>query len=238
MINILLIILLLLLGYTLIPGRIPENWKNPVVVGLVLAALATASVEFLLSRRQDPMLISSKYPVSVGYMLGRQIRADIKKRGVVAVVTSDQSKWASTRYLEGLNKALQGSSLTLLEPDYAAPSGDSGELAPGVLEKVFKKNPDAVAIVTFIGVPELRDADKEAGLPPLYVFQKGEAEYCLPWIASGIVWAACLAQTEADWIAAPARLSSLESAFKERFLMATPNNIAHGAPAKPGAKEK
>ena len=181
------------------------------------------------------MFVSAEYPVSVGYMLGKQVRSDIKKRGEVVAVLSDKAKWASDRYLEGLQKALTGSSLNLLPPCLESASEDTGALAPGVIEKVHKKNPNATAIVVFLSVPELRDEDKQAGLPPLYVFQRGEAATCKDWIEAGLVSGACFYKEDVNWETVPARMSSLEAAFKDRFKLATPGDLP---PAAQGTKEK
>jgi hypothetical protein len=116
---------------------------------------------------------------------------------------------------------------------YETFAGDTSALAPGKLEKIAAKNPDAVAIVTFLGVPELREADKAAGLPPIYVFQSGEVDDCRAWMEAGLVWGACFYKDQVNWESAPARMSSLESAFKDRFKLATPGDLPA---SKPGGK--
>ncbi|MEI6035754.1 MAG: hypothetical protein WCS65_15930 [Verrucomicrobiae bacterium] len=225
MTNILLAIFLLAFIYCLVPGRVPEPWRTRIVALLTLAAASMIGWQFFLSKRDDPGVISAKYPTSAAYVLGRQLRKDINRRGEVVVVASELAKWFSDRQIEGLKQALEGSGLKMAEPSYENPLGNTSALAPGKLEKIFSKNRDAVAIVTFLGVPELREADKSAGLPPIYVFQAGDADDCRAWLEAGLVWGACFYKEAVDWTSAPPRISSLESAFKDRFKLATPGDL-------------
>ena len=231
---ILFILLLLAFVYCLVPGRVPDPWRLRVISGLCLLALGAMAWHYFFQGRENLGVISAKYPRSAAYMLGRQMLKDVKKKGEVVVIVSELAKWASDRQIEGLKQALHGSGLKILEPCLETCAGDSSALAPGKLEKIAAKNMGAVAIVTFLGVPGLRDADKEAGLPPVYVFQTGEADDCREWMEAGIVWGACFYKDQVNWQTAPARLSSLESAFKDRFLLATPGDLPA---ASPGAQE-
>ena len=232
--TILLIVILLVFVYCLIPGRVSDPWRTRIVIALTLAAATVIAWNFFLSPRKDEGVISAKYPRSAAYMLGRQLRKDIKKKGEVVVIVSELAKWASDRHIEGLKQSLEGSGLKMSEICHETLSGDSSALAPGKLEKISAKHPEAVAIITFIGVPELLEADKSAGLPPIYVFQTGEVDDCRAWMEAGLVWGACFYKDQVNWETAPARMSSLESAFKDRFKLATPGDLP---PATPSAKE-
>ncbi len=223
--TILLTLILLALVYCLIPGRVQDPWRVRIVIGLFVAAAAVIAWFFFLSPRNGNGVISAKYPRSAAYMLGRQARKDIKKKGEVVVILNESARWASDRYLEGLKQALEGSPLKISTPRYETVSGDSSALAPGKLKEISSENPNAVAIVTFLGVPELDDADRGAGLPPVYVFQTGEADDCRAWLEAGIVWGACFYKDEVNWESAPPRMSGLESAFKDRFKLATPGDL-------------
>ena len=233
--NILLAVFLIIFVYCLIPGRVSEPFRTRLMIGLCLAAVAVMGWQYYFSVRHDLGVTSAKYPRSAAYMLGRQVLKDVKKKGEVVVVVSELAKWASDRQLEGLRQALEGSGLKMSEPCYETCQGNSLALAPGALEKIAAKNPEAVAIVTFLGVPELREADKAAGLPPVYVFQSGEADDCRQWLEAGLVWGACFYKGDVEWAVAPARMSSMESAFKDRFMLATPGDLP---PDKQSAKQK
>ncbi len=230
---ILLVLFLLVLVYCLIPGRIQEPWRTWVLVGLCAAALIVTGVQYFFGGREGLGVTSAKYPRAAAYMLGKQMLKDIKKKGEVVVVVNELAKWASDRQLEGLKQALDGSGLKMSAPRYETFAGEGSAVAPGKLKEISAENPDAVAIVTFLGVPELRDADKDAGLPPVYVFQTGEADDGRPWLEAGIVWGACFYKDAVNWDAAPARMSGLESAFKDRFKLATPGDVSG---AKSGTK--
>jgi hypothetical protein len=233
--TILLIIILLAFAYCLVPGRVSEPWRTRIAALLTLAAAAVILWNFLFFTRKDGGVISAKYPRSAAYMLGLQIRKDMKKKGEVVVIVNELAKWASDRHLEGLKQALEGTGLKMSQPYLETLSGESSALAPGALEKISAKHPGAVAMITFLGVPELREADKTAGLPPIYVFQTGEVDDCRAWMEAGLVWGACFYKDQVNWENAPARMSSLESAFKDRFKLATPGDLPR---ATPGAKEK
>ena len=231
---ILFIILLLAFVYCLVPGRVPDPWRLRVISGLCLVALGAMAWQYFFQGREGLGVISAKYPRSSAYMLGRQVLKDVRKKGEVVVVVNELAKWASDRQLEGLKQALEGSGMKISEPFYQTYAGETLALAPGALQKIAAKNPGAVAIVTFLGVPELREADKEADLPPVYVFQAGGAEDCRAWMEAGLVWGACFYKDQVNWQTAPARMSSLESAVKERFFLATPGDLP---PASKSAQE-
>lgn len=229
----LLAIFLLGFVYCLIPGRVSEPLRTRLVIGLFVCFLAVAGWQYFFAKREGQNVISAKYPRAVGYMLGQQVRRDIKKGGGVVVVLNERAQWVSERQIEGLKQSLEGSGLKILGPVYETFHGDSSALEPAKLEEIFARNPAAAAIVTFVDVPELRDEDKAAGLPPVYVFQTGEPDDCRAWLEAGIVWGACFYKDEVNWESAPPRVSSLESAFKDRFKLATPGDL----PAmKAGAK--
>ncbi len=221
----LLIILLLAFVYCLIPGRVPEPLRTRLIIGLCVCAAGVIGWHYFFAKREGENVISAKYPRAVAYMLGQQVRKDIKKGGGVAVILNERAKWTSDRQIEGLKQALEGSGLKMLEPIYETFSEDAAALAPGRLEDIAAKTPGAVAIITFMDVPELREEDKVAGLPPVYVFQAGDPEVCRAWLEAGLVWGACFYKDEVNWETAPARMSGLESAFRDRFKLATPGDL-------------
>ena len=231
--TILLTLILLALVYCLLPGRVQDPWRTRIAIGLCLAAIGVIAWNFFMSPRVGEGVISAKYPRAAAYMLGRQARKDVKKAGEVVVVMPENASWASARQLEGLKQALDGSPLKMSEIRHASFAGDTSALAPGKLAEIAAQSPDAVAIVTFVGVPELGDEDKSAKMPPVYVFQTGEASDCRAWLEAGIVWGACFYKDEVNWDTAPARVSGLEAAFKDRFKLATPGDVP---PGKAGAK--
>ena len=232
--NILLSIFLLAFIYCLIPGRVSDPLRSRLIIGLCLSALAVIGWQYFFSNRRDSTVVSAKYPRAVAYVLGLQVRKDIKKKGDVAVILNERAQWVSDRQIEGLKQSFEGSGLTICGPFYKTYHGDSAALAPGALQGIFKNNPGVVAIVNFVGVPELREADKSAGLPPIYVFQTGDVDDCRAWMEAGLVWGACFYKDQVNWENAPARMSNLESAFKDRFKLATPGDLP---PATPSAKE-
>lgn len=231
--NLLLAALLLASIYCLIPGRVSEPWRTRILVLLVLLGASLGTFQFLFSKRHDAGVYSTDFPTSVGYVLGRQLRDDSDKKGDVIVVVEEPVGWATDCQVDGLKRALNGSGLNVCEPIPMGSEADTMEMPSGALERIVSKKPEAVAIVTFVGLPELTGEQDTSKLPPIYVFQAGNTSLCIPWIKSGLAKAACFYRPDVQWDVVPARISSLESAFNDRFRLVTRDSLsATGADPK------
>lgn len=180
--NILLIAILVGLVAVLFAGRSNPGLRKLAPALAVLAIIAVGAKE-VWKRKHPPLTELTVWDHAVGHALGREIARNHPGGGTVVVLdfSPGESLTAFSRArIEGLRSGWQADSFKAHVIDNAGVAEALGigdgplVLMPGMLghnpcAKLLARYPNAVAAVSFIGLPTGPTAADASGLPPLYV---------------------------------------------------------------------
>lgn len=172
---------------------------------------------------------------SPGYMLGQKIAETFPDGGTVisfdfAPGNNDVATRVYKARVDGLQRALGSGSFTVVEegPEQAegllAEFSEEG-LSAALLLEAAGKHPDAVAMVSFVGLPNARDRGSLKGIPPIYAFALGDPRMTRSYLQQGIVPAVVSYRPDADWGREPTSKDSLEDVCAEFYILVTKENL-------------
>ena len=229
-----LLVLLALIGVFIRRKQLGPS-ANPLLVFLVVVAVVVGLAQALLSGpRRPPSLAAVKELMdTVGYKLGQAVALACPAGGDVvvfaAVEPGSSFKEQADRQLAGLKRGFGKTPLRIAEvAPNAVRGGPQGwlmvspdpRLLSQVLQEQLQRHPQAVAAVSFVGLPDGNPAAAPSNLPPLFVLSMLDAQYSQAWLQSGQLRAAVVRKAGSDWTAKPQ--GSPDEVFNQRFILLTP----------------
>lgn len=138
--------------------------------------------------------------------------------------------WIYAVRIGGLERGLASGPFTIVQEPPNLTDSQLANLAGSLLPPrpfldAARGHPDAVAMVSFLGLPRTRQLDQMADLPPLCTFATGEPALTQEYIRRGVVPAAVCFRPDADWTREPSVEDGPEVAFAIYYLLVTETNV-------------
>ena len=165
---------------------------------------------------------------SPGFVLGREIAAAFPDGGQVIALdftpgTSAEKRIHNAR-LSGLRQGLGESRFEVVSASSRLTPQDLASLDGSMLpvesfQEGADQHPDAIAMVSFLGLPRARKAKDLASLPPVYAVELNNPGAAQAYVNKGFIPAAVCYLPTADWRQTPPRGANADEVFAMFYVL-------------------